>query len=262
MRDFKWGFSTLGCPECSLGEAVALADEYDFRMLELRSVDGSIDLPKVFEEPEKRAQLKRLAGEGRIRVFGSSFGISSRRNNYEELAALGRLADEAGVPYLRVFGGFDFAEELDSEKLTVALENLAWFRGQNLKAKLALETHDGYSSAARCRRLLDRVDGELPVIWDAHHTCRFAGETFRDSWELLAGHVVDIHVKDSRLDSDGKLVATVPGEGDLAVPELLELLEEVDYTALVTLEYEKLWHPYLPEIRVALAAVNRFWRNC
>lgn len=116
--------------------------------------------------------------------------------------------------------------------------------------------------AARCRRLLDRVDGELPVIWDAHHTCRFAGETFRDSWELLAGHVVDIHVKDSRLDSDGKLVATVPGEGDLAVPELLELLEEVDYTALVTLEYEKLWHPYLPEIRVALAAVNRFWRNC
>ena len=104
MRDFKWGFSTLGCPECSLGEAVALADEYDFRMLELRSVDGSIDLPKVFEEPEKRAQLKRLAGEGRIRVFGSSFGISSRRNNYEELAALGRLADEAGVPYLRVFG--------------------------------------------------------------------------------------------------------------------------------------------------------------
>ena len=195
MRDFKWGFSTLGCPECSLGEAVALADEYDFRMLELRSVDGSIDLPKVFEEPEKRALLKRLAGEGRIRVFGSSFGISSRRNNYEELAALGRLADEAGVPYLRVFGGFDFAEELDSEKLTVALENLAWFRGQNLKAKLALETHDGYSSAARCRRLLDRVDGELPVIWDAHHTCRFAGETFRDSWELLAGHVVDIHVR-------------------------------------------------------------------
>lgn len=96
MRDFKWGFSTLGCPECSLGEAVALADEYDFRMLELRSVDGSIDLPKVFEEPEKRALLKRLAGEGRIRVFGSSFGISSRRNNYEELAALGRLADEAG----------------------------------------------------------------------------------------------------------------------------------------------------------------------
>lgn len=148
MRDFKWGFSTLGCPECSLGEAVALADEYDFRMLELRSVDGSIDLPKVFEEPEKRAQLKRLAGEGRIRVFGSSFGISSRRNNYEELAALGRLADEAGVPYLRVFGGFDFAEELDSEKLTVALENLAWFRGQNLKAKLALETHDGYSSGS------------------------------------------------------------------------------------------------------------------
>ena len=57
MRDFKWGFSTLGCPECSLGEAVALADEYDFRMLELRSVDGSIDLPKVFEEPEKRALL-------------------------------------------------------------------------------------------------------------------------------------------------------------------------------------------------------------
>ena len=77
---------------------------------------------------------------------------------------------------------------------------------------------------------------------------------------MLAGHVVDVHVKDSRLESDGKLVATVPGEGDLPVGELLDLLEKADYTGPVTLEYEKLWHPYLPELRVALEAVNRVWR--
>ena len=40
----------------------------------------------------------------------------------------------------------------------------------------------------------------------------------------------------------------------------LVLLEKADYTGPVTLEYEKLWHPYLPELRVALEAVNRVWR--
>ncbi|MBS1369836.1 MAG: sugar phosphate isomerase/epimerase [Lentisphaeria bacterium] len=260
MRDFKWGFSTLGCPANSLAESAALADEFGFRYLELRAVDDSINLPLVFSDPEKRALLMELAGEGRIRVFGSSFGFASRKNDYDELEALGRLADGAGVPYLRVFGGFSFEEEFDGEKAGIARRNLEWFRSLGLKAQLALETHDGFSSAARCRRLFEQLGETLPVIWDAHHTCRYAGEAFADSWALLAGHVVDIHVKDSKLDADGKLVATVPGEGDLAVPQLLELLEEADYTGLVTLEYEKLWHPYLPELRVALEAVNRVWR--
>jgi sugar phosphate isomerase/epimerase len=77
---------------------------------------------------------------------------------------------------------------------------------------------------------------------------------------ILAGHVIDVHVKDSKLGADGQLTETVPGEGDLPVPELLDLLEQADYTGLVTLEYEKHWHPELPEIQVALSAVNRFWR--
>ena len=54
---------------------------------------------------------------------------------------------------------------------------------------------------------------------------------------------------------------TLEGSLDLPVPELLELPGKADYTGLVTLEYEKHWHPELPEIRVALTAVNRFWRN-
>ncbi len=260
MRNFKWGFSTLGCPANTLAESVALADEFDFRYLELRAVEDSIQLPRVFAAPEKRALLVKLAQEGRIRVFGSSFGLAAAENDREELEALGRLADEAGVLYLRVFGGFDFREEFREDKTETARRNLDWFRSLGLRSQLALETHDGFSSAARCRKLFEELGEALPVIWDAHHTCRFAGETFADGWAMLAGHVVDVHVKDSRIDADGKLVATVPGEGDLPVGELLELLEEADYTGLVTLEYEKLWHPYLPELRVALEAVNRLWR--
>ncbi len=260
MRNFKWGFSTLGCPELSLAEAVKLSDDFDFPYLELRTLEGSLDLPAIFADPVKLALLKSLTAAGRIRVLGSSFGLASCKNDYDALAALGRLADKAGIPWLRVFGGFDFGEEFGEERITVALENLAWFRSLGLNAQLALETHDGCSSAARCRRLIDRIECGIPIIWDAHHTCRYAGETFADSWELLAGHVIDVHVKDSRIGDDGKIVNTVPGEGDLPVPELLELLEKADYTGLVTLEYEKHWHPELPEIRVALAAVNRFWR--
>ena len=260
MRNFKWGFSTLGCPELSLAEAVKLADDFDFPHLELRTLESSLNLPAIFADPAKLALLQSLAAAGRVRVLGSSFGIASRENNYDALEELGQLADAAGIPYLRVFGGFDFSKEFSDAKIAAALENLAWFHSLGFKVQLALETHDGCSSAARCRRLIDRIECGIPIVWDAHHTCRCAGETFADSWELLAGHVIDVHVKDSRIGDDGKIVNTVPGEGDLPIPELLELLEKADYTGLVTLEYEKHWHPELPEIRVALAAVNRFLR--
>ena len=70
MRNFKWGFSTLGCPANTLAESVALADEFDFRYLELRAVEDSIQLPRVFAAPEMRALLVKLAQVGRIGVLG------------------------------------------------------------------------------------------------------------------------------------------------------------------------------------------------
>ncbi len=251
----KWGLSTLGCHTLSLPEAVALADEYDFHFVEIRAVSGSLDLPEMFKREENRAALRQLVAAGRIRVLDTSFGITSLDEKAREaVLALGKLADEYGIAYLRVFGGFPFAEELTDTRLEAARENLKWWKSTGIKARFALETHDGFSSAARCDRLFRFLGERLAVVWDMHHTW-LAGESFAESCELLKELVVDVHVKDS-IGHKG----TLPGQGEVPVPAFLDFLRSIKYTGPVTLEYEKMWQPEMPEIRLALEAL-KVWRN-
>ncbi len=251
----NWGLSTLGCHTLSLAEAAALADEFDFRFIEIRAVSGTLDLPEVFKQEKNREALRKLTAAGRVRVLDTSFGITSEDAKAREaLLALGEIADRYGIPYLRVFGGFPFAEPLTEARLEAARRNLAWWETTGIKAQLALETHDGFSSAERCGRLNCFVGKPLPVVWDMHHTF-LAGETFAESYKLL-GQVIDVHVKDG-VGHTG----TLPGEGTVPVPEFLDFLTTIDYTGPVTLEYEKMWQPDLPEIRVALEALTEAWRG-
>ncbi len=171
-----------------------------------------------------------------------------------ELCAIARCADEFNVPYIRVFGGFPFQEELTLERLSRSAENFRWFASQNFRVRLALETHDGYSASSRCLKLTEALGGELPIIWDAHHTWRFAGESFLESFELLKDFLVDIHFKDSHSvpGPAGAHLGDLPGEGEVPLHELFTLLAREHCNLPVTLEYEKAWMPYLPGLSIAL----------
>ena len=257
-----WGFSTLGCPELSLPEAAALADRFGFPHLELRTVSGSLNLPEVLRRPVNRTVLRQLADAGRVRILGTSFGLAgSQTGDREELAAFAALADEFNIPYLRVFGGFPFESGLGENRLRLAAANLDWWRRQCCRCQLALETHDGFSSAARVRQLFDALGEELPVIWDVHHTFSVGGETPAASFALIGRTTVDVHVKDAVHLPDGGQKAVLPGDGELPVPATLALLEAEKYAGDVTLEYEKQWQPYLPPLPEALTAVNRCWKK-
>ena len=74
---------------------------------------------------------------------------------------------------------------------------------------------------------------------------------------MLRDDIVDVHFKDSRLLLDGKIIATNLGEGDVPLDELFSLLEKHNVQCPVSLEYEKLWHPYLPVLDEALEAWKR-----
>lgn len=63
-----------------------------------------------------------------------------------------------------------------------------------------------------------------------------------------------IHFKDSRLKKAPETGQedVLPGSGEYPAAALRDLLTEVRYPYGVSLEWEKLWHPQLPEIRLAL----------
>ena len=92
-----------------------------------------------------------------------------------------------------------------------------------------------------------------------------AGEAPAATWKTIRNHVVHLHVKDSvsRPSPTGTHPYTyvLPGDGEFPMAELRELLRLDKYEGVMSLEWERMWHPYLPEIDKALyhAAFNRWW---
>ena len=254
----NWGLSTLGCPELNLPQAVALADQHGIRFLEIRTLNNTVDCQKTLYFPENEPVMRQLAKERRCRVLDSSFGLTASSPDAKEaLLQIARTADDFGIPYIRVFGGGAFGEPLDETRIKNTAENLRWFREQGFQAQLALETHDICSSATDCRRLQECVGEDIPIVWDAHHTRQLANEPFKESFSQIGKSIVAVHFKDSHYAyKDGQRYCEfdILGEGLVPLQELFSLLEEEQFQGPVTLEHEKFWRKYLPEIGIMLEA--------
>lgn len=265
----KWQacFSSLGCPEKSLDAIVGLAEARGIPCLELRAVDGRTDLPRLFAESPGgwsgvRAMLER---HGRtVRVLGTSFKlVGAPAGGWEELMAFAELAEALDVPWLRVFGGGVWGTELTAEDLDQAAAQWTRWAGErrarDWKVDLLVETHDAFSASAPCLDLMERVGGGVGLIWDSHHTWRLGGELPAVSWAALGPHVRHVHWKDSLGVASARHPFTyvLPGAGETPVTEVFRVLAEAGYDGAVSLEWEKLWHPYLPTLEEALDAAER-----
>ena len=163
-----------------------------------------------------------------------------------ELLAAIDLASEWGASTVRVFGGESRAFDDIARRLEAPLG-----RAAELGVTVALETHDGFSSATQVAELLRRVDSpSFAALWDVHHPYR-VGDSPQDVVGALGQRIHLVHVKDARrLGEDWELVPL--GEGDVPVRESLAALEAAGYDGWLTVEWEKRWHPELAEPEVAL----------
>lgn len=259
----KWCFSTLGCPELGVDDALSLAAEFGIGSIELRVLEGRLDMPGYFAEYASLNPkgFAALAGARVVALVGSSFGLVENTTEARSLLLKSaRLADSLGARWVRVFGGFPFAEPLDDLKLRGALESLAWWEAAkaegDIRCELLLELHDGFSSSSRCRSLLDAWGKPLGLLWDVEHSVCEAGETLAETWRRIGPDAVHVHVKDFVRCEDGSFKLALPGEGEFQASELFSLLRESSYGGLVSLEWEKHWQPELPSLREVLVAAR------
>ena len=258
----NWGLSTLGCPDLDLPKALELADRYGIKYLEIRTLCNSNEADETLYYPENEPVMRQIAAAGRCRVLDSSFGLTVVSGGTREaLLKIARTADDFQIPYIRIFGGGKFGTPIGDEQVRAAADNLKWFREQKFNAQLALETHDICYSALDCRRLQEKVGEAFPIIWDAHHTYRLAGEQLADSYKAVGESIISVHFKDSHpvVTPDGRgYVYDLIGEGSVPLAELFSLLVEKKVAAPVTLEHEKFWRKNLPGITVELDSWVRF----
>lgn len=269
---FQWGISTLGCHELDLGEICTLAARHDIHTLEIRAIEDRQDLPQYLDEtfPDLGTIQAILARHRQtIVALNSSFKlVGSQAKDREELLQFARWAELLDVPYIRAFGGGSMAEPLSTAELGEAAENLRWWhrirRENGWGARLALETHDGFSSARRCLALQEVVEQPLDIIWDTHHSWKLGGESPQETWKLIAPLVRHVHIKDSISVPSARHPYTyvLPGTGEFPANEVFGVLRENHYPGVVSLEWERKWHPYMPPLGEALEAlVSNGWKS-
>lgn len=266
----RWCFSTLGCGELDLDGVLALALEHGIRDVELRMIEGQTDLPTLFArrfgEPSRLAGRLSEAGV-RVAVLDTSFAlVGGDETDREALLAFVPWAEAIGAPWLRVFDGGEFRRDLRDEVVDEAADAVRWWRERRRRGgwsvDVAIETHDALCTTDACLRLQCVLDAPAAILWDAHHIWFNAGEDPLETWASLRPYVRHVHVKDSVREPILHYPYTycLPGQGELPLEALLGRLSAEGFDGCVSLEWERAWHPYLPELYRALEATRR-WRG-
>lgn len=257
--------STLGCPDRSLGDVAALVASNGLTGVELRALGGTLDIPAyltdTYGSPDRLwIEAKRMGLN--VAVLGTSLKLAG--SSEADRAAFLRFvpwAEALGVKWLRAFDG---AAPCPEATQTEALATLAWWRGRRRahgwKCDLLVETHDSFLTAEAIHRFASAA-GSPAIRWDTHHTWKKGGEDPVQTWRVIRSHVVAIDVKDSVSKPSAKHPFTyvLPGTGEFPMGPLRERLA-VEYDGFLSLEWEKVWHPYLPPLEEALqSATERKW---
>lgn len=230
--------------------------------MELRALGGTVDLPayltRTYGHPARLPISDEQPAVSVIALGTSLRLIGNTPSDREAFLRYVPWAEAFGATSLRVFDG---GTDANPSEMCEALSTLDWWR--NLRAKqgwsvdIAVETHDAFALEDNLARFV-RLEPLCPLIWDAHHTWRKGAASLWTTWAILRHQVRHIHVKDSKADPAARLgyEYVLPGEGEFPMQELVDLLWATSYNGVISLEWEKLWHPDLPPLATALSAAE------
>jgi len=258
----KLSFSTLGCPEWTMDEVCEKGTLYGYQGVEIRGIHGELNLTRCPAlGPDRRKDTLALctAAGLQIAALGTSVKLclpdqGDRESNWADGRRAIDLAAALGTDKIRVFGGQipEGVAFADAEGWVVqGLKRLGDYAAPR-RVFVLLETHDSFIRTDVVRGVMEKVGSEwVRVLWDVHHPFRMGGESIRESWENIGRYVAHTHFKDSRAtDGEGHQL-TLMGEGDVPVREALAVLKAGGYHGYLSLEWEKRWHPELPDATVA-----------
>jgi sugar phosphate isomerase/epimerase len=262
----KISFSTLACPTWTLDAAIDAADRLGFDGIELRFIEND-DL--LWRRPEfsgagLQATRNRLASAGlAISCVDTSCFFhypeaDRRKESCETGHAMIDLAAELCAPAIRVFG--DRVQKGADRTATEGwiVENIATLADFGLKAgvQVWLETHGDFARAGDTLELLQRAgQPNTGAIWDPLNAyCEFAEEP-QAGLSVLGTAARHVHIKDARRPhsaQDDSWEPVLMGAGEFPALDLIRLLNTSGYDRFVSFEWEKRWHPQIPEPEIAL----------
>jgi sugar phosphate isomerase/epimerase len=258
----KLAFSTLGCPQWGLEKVAEVAVALGYEGLELRALDGSLDL---LARPELRpgaiaATRARLADLGlSICCVDTSCSFDSaddgeRRAQVEIAVRHCALAAALGAPLVRIFPDkipAGATREATRDRIAASLGEVA--RRVPDGVHVGLETHGDFARGAAAAEIAGMADHRaVALIWDVANSLA-AGDTVGEAARAVAPFLAHVHLRDARpVEGREHWLPVLAGSGAVPFGEAIAALEGLGYDGYVSFEWEKYWHPEIEEPEVAL----------
>ena len=274
VRQLPIAFSTIGCPAWDLGKILGFAAANGFAAIELRGLQGNLDLPShpAFAA-EHIEQTKQAIAAHKLRIAcvssSTDTGESDREKRAKGFADARRFIDLAQTlqaPYVRVFGKSSDSDnpatpDADLKKLVeTGLHELGTYAGSR-NVTVLIESHDDFTSAAVLKEVLERADSpHVGLLWDAFHTFATSNEGPEVTVKTLMPWIRHTHLKDA-VGSGPNRRYVLTGRGNIPVRRQIEVLQSAGYKGYFCFEWEKVWHPELEDPEIAIADYARVMRQ-
>jgi sugar phosphate isomerase/epimerase len=260
-RRYPIAFSTLGCPKWPWTRILEQAAALGYAAIELRGIEGEMDLTKRPELTGSRVSDTMKSLEA-LDLTISDLGASARMHETDPAVRAAQLdegrrfidlAARLKVPYVRVFG--DRVPPGDTKAATMprVVDGLRTL-GEHAKGSgvsVIIESHGDFTDSPTLLEILEAAAmPNVALLWDAHHTFVAGKEDPALTFKMLGPYVRHTHLKDSKPEGTGvRYVLT--GSGTVPVKETVGVLARNGYRGYYCLEWEKAWHPEIEEPEVA-----------
>lgn len=251
----RYAFSTVACPDWSIGQVVARAKEWGYEGVELRTLGpGGGQLASDPAQSDAAKVRAAFDGSGVSPICLSTSAALHYRDagkakaaHFEIMRDLD-LAAAIGCPQLRLFGlKVEPGENRPSviHRIAVRAAPLVERAGE-LGVELLFENAGSFNAAKEWWWLLNLVDHPMAgMCWNVANAAaadlneRGGGMAVT----MLNSRIRLVKVKDTKLGAGSGFCQL--GDGDINIEPLLKKLRGIGYDGFVTVEWDKAWLPTL-----------------
>jgi sugar phosphate isomerase/epimerase len=266
----KISFTTLACPDWPWEKIVEEAARLGYDGIEIRGIEGDLFLPKCgpFLPENRTATLRDLQRRGlQICCMDTScvFHDATKFDfSLEEGKVTIDLAEEMGVPYIRIFGDAILDQSRREETIAQVARGAAELSryAQGKGVTVLMETHGDFADSNAMLAVIQAVESDaFGVLWDINNPYKYEpGESMKETYDKLNRYIKHTHIKDS-LGRGHTQKMTLAGEGDVPIGECISILRDNGYEGWLSFEWEKRWHPDIEEPEVALPQFIRYMKS-
>lgn len=260
----RLSFSTLGCPDWAFDEILQFAQAHQYQGIEWRGIRRQMDLPSsdAFKDSASRKlSRQKMLEHGLACVnLGSSCTLHylpgpERMKQLDEGKKYIELAHDLGCPFIRVFpNNFPKGQEKQQtiDLIISGMEELATYASGS-GVSVLMETHGDLVYRDDLSMIVKNISGSgAGLIWDPCNMWSVTKEPPAAVFAELKAYIKHVHLKDATGEGD-KMTYCLLGKGHIPLADIFRLLQQHHYDGYYSFEWEKLWHPSLPEPALALS---------